>query len=378
MKKKYKILITVSEFVYSSQVRNLCDLVSLLDKDIFDVEIGALEVGDPATREVEKLGVPYYRLRLIPTRNMDRRRMLDFIKGPFIIPWKKYDLVHSLLYQCFFTEPFLIKALTRAKYIYTKSNLDWDNHPWNWKVKSQYTDKIISISHATDELLKEKGFENKIEKIFLGIDTNAFTYSESKRVDVRKKYGISDDAFVFGCAAQFIPLKDHQSVIEAFEIVSSQHKNIYLFFCGPNHNDAYYQSILDKISKSKVKDKIVLLGILKDMTSFYSAIDCFALASLFETFGYVYVEAMSCKRPTIASRADGPLEIINEGETGFFVEKSNPIDMAEKMDFYLNNRDLVDKHGEQARVRVKECFSKEAMAKNTQKLYLELLEGNKN
>jgi glycosyltransferase involved in cell wall biosynthesis len=262
--------------------------------------------------------------------------------------------------------------------VYTKSNLDWDNHSWNWKVKSKYSDKIISISQATDKLLIDKGFSNKIEKVFLGIDTDWFQYSEAKRQNMREQHNIPTGAFIFGCAAQFIPLKDHGSIIDAFENVSLKYSNTYLFLCGPHHNDSYYNSIIKKINESSVKDKICLLGVLEDMRPFYSAIDCFVLASLYETFGYVYVEAMSCERPVIASKAGGPEEIVDEGKTGFFVEKSNPRDIAEKMVRYLDNKELIGEHGGLARKRVVKHFSKEAMAKNTQSLYLKLLEGTTN
>ena len=92
MKKKYKILFTVSEFMYSSQVRNLCDLINGIDKDVFDVEIGTLTIGNEATQEIEKLNVPYYLLRTIPPRNINIERFKDFLLSPFIIRRKKYRL----------------------------------------------------------------------------------------------------------------------------------------------------------------------------------------------------------------------------------------------------------------------------------------------
>ena len=373
--KKYKILITISELMYSSQVRNLCDLVSMLDKNRFDIEIGALATGDEAHDDVAKLGVKIYRLRLLPTRKSSLSDFIDFVKGPFIVAFKQYDLTHSLLYQAPFTEPFFFKLLTKTKYVYTKSNLEWGNHPTNWHWKSRLSDRIVSISAATDKLLDEKGFGDKKIKIFLGIDTEHFIHSDQARSNIRARHQIPDDAIVFGCAAQFIEWKEHLTVFRAFCRLADKYPNIYLLYCGPNHNDAYYHEVISEIDSSQYSDRVRILGTLSDMPSFYSAIDCFVLASRYETFGYVYVEAMSCCRPAIGCRVAGPLEIIDEGETGYYSKISDPDDLSVQMEKYLLAPELIEQHGDAARKRVIDMFSKDVMAKKTQELYLEILEG---
>ena len=372
---RYRILITLSEFMYSSQVRNIYDLVSLIDKDKFEVDIGALATGNEAQKEVEKLGVKIYRLRLQPTRGFTFSKFLDLVKGPFVIAYKQYDLVHSLLYQSFFTEPFFFKLLTKTKYVYTKSNLEWGNHPKNWEWKSKLSDRIVSISSATDELLDAKGFGDKKAKIFLGIDTGHFKHSNASRVNLRQQHGIPEDALVYGCAAQFIEWKEHLTAFRAFEKIAGKHTNTYLLYCGPNHRDAYYHSVVETVNASPYKDRVRFLGTLSDMPAFYSAIDCFVLPSRYETFGYVYVEAMSCGLPVIACRAAGPLEIIVEGETGFFTQMSNPDDLSVQMEKYLTIPGILQNHGAAGRHRAIEIFSKETMARKTQDLYLEMLEG---
>lgn len=373
--KKYRILITISEFMYSSQVRNIYDLVSLIDRDKFDVEIGALATNDEAQHEVENLGIKIYRLRLQPTRGFTLLKFLDLCRGPFIIAFKRYDLVHSLLYQSFFTEPLFFKMLTKAKYVYTKSNLEWGNHPLNWGLKTRLADKVISISSATDKLLDAKGFGEKKVKVFLGIDTDHFKHSPESRGVMRKKWHIPDSATVFGCAAQFIELKEHLTVLRAFEKIAPGNPDIYLIFCGPDHQDDYYFSIVTAVSQSPFRDRIVLLGTQVDMPAFYSAIDIFVLVSRIEAFGYVYVEAMSCGLPVIGCRAAGPMDIIEDNKTGYFAKMSDSVDLAIQMNKYLMSPDLVQEHGVSGRARAKELFSKESMARKTQELYLEMLQG---
>ena len=110
------------------------------------------------------------------------------------------------------------------------------------------------------------------------------------------------------------------------------------------------------------------------MQSFYSGIDCFVLPSRNEAFGYVYTEAMSCSLPVIACRAAGPLEIVLEGKTGLFVNMSDPTDLSDKMRTYIKMPIMLSKHGEKARSRAVEVFSKRSMVDRTQKLYFRVLQ----
>lgn len=371
--KKHRLLFTISEFMFSSQVRNICDLISRLDRDIFDIEIGALRVGDEATAEIAALGVPYYKFRLQPTRPMRAHDVGTLFTSPFVLLAKQYDLVHSLLYQSIFTEAWLAKYLGRARYVYTKSNLEWANHPGQWHRKSALSDRIISISEATSELLRQKGFGDRIEKIYLGVDTDRFSFEAAKRGSMRQQWQVPESAFVYGCVAQFVEWKEHLSVVKAFEQVADRHPDAYLLICGPDHDDAYYHSCRRYIEASRHAGRIRLLGTLKDMPAFYSMIDIFVLASRFETFGYAYVEAMSCERPAIGCRAAGPLEIIEEGRTGYFCKMSDPADLAQQMLRYAEDRSSIQAHGRQARERVMRIFSREAMARNCQSLYLRML-----
>jgi glycosyltransferase involved in cell wall biosynthesis len=367
--KKCRLLLTVSEFMYSSQVRNLCDLVSGLDKDLFDVEVGALEISNEAASEVAALGVPYYQLRLVPSRHPLPDRVWGFVKSPFVVRKHNYDVVHSLLWQSQAMEPLIFKTFTNTRYVYTKSDLQWDNHSTNWRWKSKLADRIISISGATDDLLKSKGFGDKIVKIYLGIDTERFKHSEEKRSEMRQKYQIPRDATVFGCAAQFMELKDHPTLITAFEGLCGKYHNLFLMFCGPHHGDDYYRKVMKQIEDSPYRSRILYLGTLSDMPAFYSAIDCFVLPSYWEALPYVLSEAMSCSLPVVACRVFGPSDMVADGENGYLCEPSAPADLQQKLESYLTAPELSAKHSVASRQRAVQVFSKEAMVAQCQLLY---------
>jgi glycosyltransferase involved in cell wall biosynthesis len=59
--------------------------------------------------------------------------------------------------------------------------------------------------------------------------------------------------------------------------------------------------------------------------------DCFVLTSRFETFGIVFVEAMACGKPVIASKTGGPDSFITP-ETGILVQVENIAETAAAME----------------------------------------------
>jgi glycosyltransferase involved in cell wall biosynthesis len=368
-----RILVTLSEFMFGSKFRNVRDLVRGIDQDRFSVEIAGLDVGDEATEAIHGLGVPVYQLRTTPTPPYSLPRLVQVLGSPLRIADRKHDVVHSFLYQSLFTEPLLFRGFSGARYVYTKSNLQWDNHRVNWALKSRLSDRIISISRATDDLLTSKGFGDKIRRIYLGIDTTDFRSSEDDRVALRARLGIAPSTVVFGCAAQFVEWKEHLTVLTAFEELRRQGIDAHLVFVGPHHNDDYYRAVASRIATSPACREVTLLGTLADMRPFYSAIDCFVLVSRNETFGYVYVEAMSCGRPVIACRAGGPLEIVADNETGVLVQMSSPPEVADAMCAYAADRVRMSRHGTAGRQRAKSLFSSQQMVRKFEDLYLDVV-----
>jgi glycosyltransferase involved in cell wall biosynthesis len=370
---KIRILYLLSEFMYGSKIRQVCDLAEGIHKELFEVEIGALETSDEARKEIERLGIAPRRIRVCPPRGLDRTRIGEFLRSPFQLGRGRYHIIHSLLYQSEFIEPLLVKTFTGAKYVYTKTNLQWENHAVNWTLKSKLADRIVSISGATRRLLEEKGFGKKVENIFLGIDTQLF--SDRRTSALREKQGLPVDAVVFGCAAHFLEWKGHLLLIKAFEDLCRMDKRLYLILAGGSWGDEYYESVQRTIEESDVSGNIRVIGTVSDMPDFYSGIDCFVLPSRNEPFGYVYVEAMSCGKPVIACRAGGPLDIVEHGRSGFLVDINDRQALSERMMAYARDRSLGKQHGERARCVVLERFSKEGMIKEHEKLYLSLAGG---
>jgi glycosyltransferase involved in cell wall biosynthesis len=76
-----------------------------------------------------------------------------------------------------------------------------------------------------------------------------------------------------------------------------------------------------------------------DLAHYYQQADCFVFPSRWDTFGLVMIEAMACGTPVAAYPVQGPLDVIDQGITGYMDEN---ITTAIKKSLDLN-RDLVYK-----------------------------------
>src|SRR5262249_11505808 len=67
--------------------------------------------------------------------------------------------------------------------------------------------------------------------------------------------------------------------------------------------------------------------------------EIFVLPSRTEPFGIVVIEAMTCKKPVVATRVGEVPEIIEDGKTGVLVEPDNPEALAAALSGLIRDRD---------------------------------------
>jgi starch synthase len=124
-----------------------------------------------------------------------------------------------------------------------------------------------------------------------------------------------------------------------------------------------------------------------DVIQLLSHARAFVCPSVYEPFGIVNVEAMSCAVPVVASAVGGIPEIVDEGETGFLVHYESdgspagtPRDperfalaLAGRINELAADRDLAERLGAAGRKRVLEHFSWASIAEQTRQLYADLV-----
>ena len=69
----------------------------------------------------------------------------------------------------------------------------------------------------------------------------------------------------------------------------------------------------------------------------------------YENFPYSILETYACGKPAIGSRIGGIIELIKDTERGILFEPGNSNDLSAAINFLLNNPDIVEEMGKNAR-----------------------------
>jgi glycosyltransferase involved in cell wall biosynthesis len=107
--------------------------------------------------------------------------------------------------------------------------------------------------------------------------------------------------------------------------------------------------------------------------SLLKAIDVVALPSRWEGLSLVLLEAMACRKPIVASRVVGNIDVVVDGVTGFLVPSGAPQALADKIVLLLQDTRLRDELGRGGRERVEQEFSLARMVAHMRSLYQDLL-----
>lgn len=131
-----------------------------------------------------------------------------------------------------------------------------------------------------------------------GINLNRFKRNIEVGKALRKRYGISDNAFVIGHVGRFTAEKNHVFLVDMFNILHERLPNSYLLLVGEGELFEQTKSMVNSLNLSK---NVIFAGVVDNPQDYYNAMNCFALPSLYEGFSFVTLEAQANGLPCIVS-----------------------------------------------------------------------------
>lgn len=178
---------------------------------------------------------------------------------------------------------------------------------------------IISPSRKTKEMLERYDVTKRIEVIPTGLDLKRFQdKKEDTKERIRKQYNIAMEDTLFLYVGRLAKEKSVEFVIEGFkEFLEISQGKLMIVGGGPSEED-YFKLVKDL----NIQENVIFTGKVpsEEVVDYYHSADAFVSASLTETQGLTYIEALACGLCVFA-RPDEPLmEIILDGKTGFFFE----------------------------------------------------------
>lgn len=221
----------------------------------------------------------------------------------------------------------------------------------------------IDIFIATSSFLKSKMLAMGLDAEIIHLPNFIFTKYTTPNYSWQEK-----SIVYFG---RIIEYKGLKTLIKAVENLDIQLKIIGK---GPLED-----SIRDKIKSSNLKN-IQLLGFL-DKNELYDEIkkSMFVVvpSEWWEPFGRSIIESYALGKPVIASAIGGIEELVKEGVTGMLFQAKDSNQLKMKIEYLINNPDLIVKMGQNARKLVEEIYDAESHYKNLMNIYSSAIKKNK-
>lgn len=125
--------------------------------------------------------------------------------------------------------------------------------------------------------------------------------------------------------------KRFQDIIDAFCILKAQWQEALpfrLLVYGEFIDPAFERMVRTKMQEANLGEHFQLLGYRDNLDACLQGMDLLLMPSSTEAFGRTMLEAMVRGIPVLAARSGAPLEVIEEGRTGFLHAPNNPVDLA--------------------------------------------------
>ena len=252
---------------------------------------------------------------------------------------------------------------------------DWAATPFESKMLKHY-DRIISISHSVaSSVERQKINTDNFITIHDGIDiVDVLKKRSNDTALLRKQFNISDGTCLLGLIGNIKHWKGQHVAVEAMKILREGKSSAKCLMIGAvsqlEEDRNYYEHLRRLVTNYGLDDTVVFTGYRSDVPDLISLVDIIIHTSVQpEPMGRVVLEGMLFSKPVIATAHGGPVEIIEDGISGFLVPPEDPQSLADKIQYLMAQRDIRLKVGAAARKRVEDIFTIESNVKAIENVY---------
>lgn len=250
-----------------------------------------------------------------------RRKRYDVLNTHFAIPTGPTGVTLSKM----FSTPQVVTIIGGDIYDPTK-RFSPSNNPFLHAVVRRVLDSsshVVAISEDIERRAREDyRCRRDIEVIHYGLATPTF------EIKSRTQLGIPEGDIVLIFVGRLIRRKALGDLLLALSKVDDPRFRLLIIGDGPEEC-----RLRDLAKRLRVSQRIDFLGPIwgEPKFQYLAASDIFVLPSVHEGFGLVFLEAMYCGLPVIASSSGGQTDFLRDGETGFLVPVGDVETLAERI-----------------------------------------------
>jgi len=354
---RIKLAVLVQDLEFGGTQRYAINLLTHIDREIFDPELWVLRGGTDMMAMAESAGITIVRfshyswvgpLALLGLWARLRHSRPDVLYTLTVIPntWGRF-LGHLS------GVPVIVSSF--------RNRIAPQFEKW----LSRWSTRIVCNAESLKEMIVRQFSVDpqRMTVIPNGVDTDFFSPEENRTA--------TEPTVVY--VGRLVPQKAPLTLLEGFRLALQKIPEARLVMIG---NGPLKPDVEHFISSHGLTSCVSLLPGTPDVRSHLRRARIFALASLFEGSPNVMIEAMATGLPIVATKVDGIPELLTHGLSGLLVEPENPSALAEAFTALLPDEAKCREMGIQARKKVLTDHSLERMVRDTENVFLECLESS--
>ena len=301
------------------------------------------------------------------------KRPFDFIEAP---ECGADSLMTSTLLQV----PTAIKFHSPARLImgiYDTPRIDREVCGFVEQLGINQAEVLTSCSRfLADEVATKMGERKPIHVIPNGIDVEMFDHDDG--IDIYEKFGIPKDKKLIFFANRMEERKGVHILKEMVERTLADYPDIAFVFGGRDLFGWMEKRILPWVKDNGLQDRFFYLGQLDLPTvrACLKAAHIFLIPSLWENCPYSCIEAMTAGRAIVSSDCGGMPELIRHRENGLIAKNGDPDSFVEALKEMIEDDDLADKCGRNARAEVEARLTDVKIAQRSIDVYQSYIDGD--
>jgi glycosyltransferase involved in cell wall biosynthesis len=369
---RVRLLEFLTFFYIGGTERQVVNLVGGLNRARFDLHLGCLARRGQFLDEVESHEVP---IAEYPTNSLynltswkQRLKLARHLRN------NRIDIVHSYgFYGNLFAIPAARLARTPVVIAAIRDTGEMLTRAQRLAQKQicRLADCVLVNADAIRRWLIGQGYAaEKIRVIRNGIvppgpaDRDAATR-------VRRSLGLAAEVPLIGVLSRLNQMKGIEYFLEAAAAMGRRDRDPRFLIIG---DGGHRKELEQYAAQLGLGERVLFTGFRTDVSDVLSALDISVLPSLSEGLSNSLLESMAAGLPVIATNVGGNPEAVEDGVTGIIVPPGDAGALARGMVLLLDNAELAAGFGEAGRRRIAHWFSVQTMVRETEALYLRLLE----
>ena len=236
---------------------------------------------------------------------------------------------------------------------------------------------ILCCSEAVAAHMRGHGLDHpRLRVVHPCVSSSRMQVRESPE-SVRGRLNLPAGAPVIGMAGNIKGWKGQETVVRATALLAARHPQLVCLLVGKVGvgDEPFYEKLKGICRELGIEDRVIFTGYQPNPGDYMNVMDVVIHASVHpEPFGIVNIEAMGLGKPVVATNIGGPVEVFEDGISGFLIEPGVPERLAEVVDRLLTDPALARGIGAAGRRRRESHFRLENTVEKTQTIYRDVLD----